>query len=464
MICRKVKKMASDISLKDIIAPHFWNIFNNLKVHNVIYGGRGSTKTSMIALNIVFNCISDDDCSAVILRRYQNLLRNSVYKEIKKACKRLGLVEKVDYYAYVSPMQIVFANGNTIYFASGDDYEAVKGMTDENKSIKKVWFEELTGWDNADEIDQIIATFTRGNSTYFNAFYSYNPPKNRFHWVNLWKESKLLRDDYLFSESDYRTVPKNWLGPIFIDEAERLKKYDEKRYRWIYLGEVIGIEGLIYNPDLLVIENPNYIEENKLRILYVDFAIDCGHQTSATSCGAYGYATDGRWYRLDTYYYSPHEKTRKKAPSELAQDLFDFRNYICKKYNTIVDTETIDSAEGALRNQYFAMFGIKLTPVNKGKDKEELIEYSQDFLDTGKYVILNTPNNWIHIKEMKNYMWVKDSVEKGKPVPDKEEKELTGETYYNTHTNDYSYYYAEHSCDDFQYYVKNNLQKLGLEA
>ena len=456
--------MASDISLKDIIAPHFYNIFNNLKVHNVIYGGRGSTKTSMIALNIVFNCISDDDCSAVILRRYQNLLRNSVYKEIKKACKRLGLVEKVDYCAYVSPMQIVFANGNTIYFASGDDYEAVKGMTDENKSIKKVWFEELTGWDDADEIDQIIATFTRGNSTYFNAFYSYNPPKNRFHWVNLWKESKLLRDDYLFSESDYRTVPKNWLGPIFIEEAERLKKYDEKRYRWIYLGEVIGIEGLIYNPDLFIIEKPNYIEENKLRILYVDFAIDCGHQTSATSCGAYGYATDGRWYRLDTYYYSPHEKSRKKAPSELAQDLFDFRNYICKKYNTIVDTETIDSAEGALRNQYFAMFGIKLTPVNKGKDKEELIEYSQDFLDTGKYVILNTPNNWIHIKEMKNYMWVKDSVEKGKPVPDKEEKELTGETYYNTHTNDYSYYYAEHSCDDFQYYVKNNLQKLGLEA
>ena len=456
--------MASDISLKDIIAPHFYNIFNNLKVHNVIYGGRGSTKTSMIALNIVFNCISDDDCSAVILRRYQNLLRNSVYKEIKKACKRLGLVEKVDYCAYVSPMQIVFANGNTIYFASGDDYEAVKGMTDENKSIKKVWFEELTGWDDADEIDQIIATFTRGNSTYFNAFYSYNPPKNRFHWVNLWKESKLLRDDYLFSESDYRTVPKNWLGPIFIKEAERLKKYDEKRYRWIYLGEVIGIEGLIYNPDLFIIEKPNYIEENKLRILYVDFAIDCGHQTSATSCGAYGYATDGRWYRLDTYYYSPHEKSRKKAPSELAQDLFDFRNYICKKYNTIVDTETIDSAEGALRNQYFAMFGIELTPVNKGKDKEELIEYSQDFLDTGKYVILNTPNNWIHIKEMKNYMWVKDSVKKGKPVPDKEEKELTGETYYNTHTNDYSYYYAEHSCDDFQYYVKNNLQKLGLEA
>ena len=455
--------MNEDISLKNIIAPHFWNIFNNLKVHNVIYGGRGSTKTSMIALNIVLGCITDDNCACVILRRYQNLLRNSVYKEIKRACKRLGLIEKIDYKANVSPMQITFNNGNTIYFAGGDDYEAVKGTIDEKSPIKKVWFEELTGWDDPDEIDQIIATFTRGNNDYFNAFYSYNPPKNRYNWVNLWKESKKNRDDYLFSESDYRSVPKDWLGPIFINEAERLKKYDFKRYEWIYLGKVIGIEGLIYNPDLFIIEEPNYIEENKLKILYVDFAIDCGHQTSATTCMAFGYATDGRWYLLDIYYYSPHEKSRKKAPSELAQDLFNFRTYICKKYQTTVDNETIDSAEGALRNQYFAMFGINLHPVNKGKDKEELIEYSQDFIDLGKYVILNTPNNWIHIKEMKNYMWKKDSVEKGKPDPDKEEKELTSETYYNTHTNDYSYYYADHSCDAFQYWVKDNLQKLHLE-
>lgn len=109
------------------------------------------------------------------------------------------------------------------------------------------------------------------------------------------------------------------------------------------------------------------------------------------------------------------------------------------------------------------MFGIRLHPVNKGTNKEELIEYSQDFIDTGNYVILNNRNNWIHIKELKNYMWKKDSVEKGKPEPDKEEKELTGEIYYNTYTNDYSYYYAEHSCDDMQYWIKDNLQKLNLK-
>lgn len=456
--------MITEIDLKDIIAPHFYSTFNSKKPHQIYAGGRASTKTSMLALKIGEFNLEYKNCNAIIIKRYQNTIRNSVYKEIKRALKRLGLQEGTDYKATVSPFQIhINQTNNDIYFAGGDDYEKVKGFIDEDAPIKMVWFEEVTEFDDADQIDQIVATFSRGNDDWFVTMYSYNPPKNRFHWVNLWAEKMKQRPDVLYSHTDYKTVPKEWLGSKFIEEVERLKQYDEKRYRWIYLGEVIGIEGLIYNPDLFIIVHSDYIEKNNLRILYVDFSIDCGHQTSATSCGAYGYATDGRWYRLDTYYYSPHEKSRKKAPSELAQDLFNFRTYICKKYHTVVDVETIDSAEGALRNQYFAMFGINLHPVNKGKNKEELIEYSQDFIDTGNYVILDTPNNWIHIKEMKNYMWKKDSVEKGKPEPDKEEKELTGETYYNTHTNDYSYYYAEHSCDDFQYWVKDNLQKLHLE-
>lgn len=453
-----------NIDLKDIIAPHFYKTFNSKKPHQIYKGGRGSTKTSMISLKTDDFNLEYLNCNAIIIKRYQNTIRNSVFKEIKRGLKRLGLVEGIDYKATVSPFQIhIFQTNNDIYFAGGDDYERVKGFIDEEAPIKMVWFEELTEFDNADQIDQIIATFSRGNDDWFITMYSYNPPKNRFHWVNLWADKMAQRDDVIVHHSDYRTVPEKWLGRRFIEEAERLKQYDPKRYEWIYLGKVIGIEGLIYNPDLFIVEEADYIEKNKLRMLYIDFSIDCGHQTSATSCGAYGYATDGRWYRLDTYYYSPHEKSRKKAPSELAQDIFDFRTKMCQKYHTVVDTETIDSAEGALRNQYFAMFGINLQPVNKGKDKEELIDYSQDFIDTGKYVILNTSNNWIHIKEMNNYMWKKDSVEKGNPEPDKTEKELTDETYYNTYTNDYSYYYADHSVDEFQYYVKANLQKLGLK-
>ncbi len=452
------------ISIKNIIAPHFWHTFNSKKVNQIYEGGRNSTKTSMIAIKIVYNCLSNDNCSAVALRNHKIDLRKSVYKEIKRACKRLGLIEDVDYRATTSPMEIKFNNDNTIYFAGGDDFEAVKGTIDEDKLIKIVWFEELTGFKDEETIEQIKATFTRGNNDWFMALYSFNPPKNKFDWVNKWVDSKRDLKDYIIHHSDYRTVPEQWVGKIAIQEAETLKQNDEKRYRWIYLGEVIGLEGLIYNPDLIEYVDEDYIEKNKIKILYIDFAIDSGHQTSATAVGCYGLGNDGYWYLLDTYYYSPHEKSVKKAPSELSKDIFDFEITMIKKYHTVMDKETIDSAEGALRNQFFKDYGRRLHPVDKGTNKEQLIEYSQDFLARKKFRVINNDNNKIFKKENENYMWMKDSVEKGKPIPDKTEKAfLSSEKYYNTYTRDFAYSYGDHTQDNFQYWIKDNLQKLGLK-
>ena len=452
------------VKIKDIIAPHFWNTFNSKRTHQIDKGGRGSTKTSKNSLKICNHCLEEDKCSAVIIRRYQNTLRNSVYKEIKRALKRFYLEEGIDYTAFKSPAEVHLNNGNNIYFAGGDDYEKIKGMIDENTPIKIIWFEELTEFDSPDELDQIIATFTRGNDDWFIVLYSFNPPKNKFHWVNQWVEKMKQRPDCIISQSDYRTVPQEWLGKMFIEQAELMKKNDEKRYRWIYLGEVIGLEGLIYNPDLIEYVEEDYIEKNKIKILYLDFSTDSGHQTSATTTGCYGYGSDRYWYLLDTYYYSPHGKPIKKAPSELSQDIFNFELIMNKKWKTLTDKETIDSAEGALRNQYFKDFGRRLHPVDKGTNKEQLIEYSQDFLAKKRFRVLNNNNNQIFKKENENYMWIKDSVEKGKPTPDKTEKAfLSSEKYFNTYTNDYAYSYGDHTQDNFQYWIKDNLQKLGLK-
>lgn len=452
------------IKIRDIIAPHFWNVFNSRKTNQIYKGGRNSTKSSMIAIKIVNSCLENDNCSAVALRNHKTDLRKSVYKEIKRACKRLGLVENVDYKATVSPMEIKFNNGNTVYFAGGDDFEAVKGTIDENKLIKIVWFEELTGFKDEETVEQIKATFLRGNNDWFIAMYSFNPPKNKFHWVNKWTDSKKGLKDWLIHHSDYRTVNPEWVGRIAIQEAETLRLNDEKRYRWIYLGEVIGLEGLIYNPDLIEYVDEDYITRNNIKILYIDFAIDSGHQTSATAVGCYGLGSDGYWYLLDTYYYSPHEKPVKKAPSELSKDIFNFELAMIKQYSTYMDKETIDSAEGALRNQFFKDYGRRLHPVDKGTNKEELIEYSQDFLAKKKFRVLNNNNNQIFKKENENYMWIEDSVEKGKPTPDKTEKAfLSSEKYYNTYTKDYAYSYGDHTQDNFQYWIKDNLQKLRLK-
>ena len=452
------------MKLSELIAPTFWNTFNSKKPRQIDKGGRGSTKTSKNALKVDFHCLCEKKCSAIVIREYQNTLRDSVYKEIKRALKRLGLVENVDYNCSLQPLRVKLNNGNSIYFSGADDYEKLKGMIDEDTPIKIVWFEELTEFKNEEQIEQIIATFSRGNDDWFITLYSFNPPKNKYHWVNQWVEKMKSRDDVLITDSDYRTVPEKWLGQMFIDEAERMKKFDNKRYRWIYLGEVIGMEGMIYNPELIQYVSADYIEKNNLRILYLDFSVDGGHQTSATTCGCYGLASDSYWYLLDTYYYSPHEKPKKKAPSELSRDIFNFEIAMIKKWKCGEDKETIDSAEGALRNQLYTDYGKRFHPVNKGKSKEELIDYSQAFLAKGKFRILDNQNNKIFKKENENYMWKEGTVEKGKPEPDKTEKEFIGEEpYYNSWSNDYSYYYADHTQDVFQYWVKDNLSKLGIK-
>lgn len=453
-----------DMKISNLIAPSFWKTFNSKKPRQIDQGGRGSTKTSKNSLKVDFHCLEEKKCSAIVIREYQNTLRDSVYKEIKRALKRLGLVENIDYSCSLQPLRVKLNNGNSIYFAGADDYEKLKGMIDEDTPIKIVWFEELTEFKNEEQIEQIIATFSRGNDDWFITLYSFNPPKNKYHWVNQWVTKMKDRDDVIVTNSDYRTVPEEWLGKMFIDEAERMKKFDNKRYRWIYLGEVIGMEGMIYNPELIKYVSEDYISKNNLRILYLDFSVDGGHQTSATTCGCFGYANDGYWYLLDTYYYSPNEKPKKKAPSELSKDIFNFEIAMIKKWKSGEDQETIDSAEGALRNQLYTDYGKRFHPVNKGKSKEELIDYSQSFLAKGKFRILDNQNNKIFKKENENYMWKEGTIEKGKPEPDKTEKEFIGEEpYYNSWSNDYSYYYADHTQDVFQYWVKDNLSKLGIK-
>ena len=108
--------MNQAIDLKNIIAPHFYSVFNSKKSDQIYKGGRGSTKTSMLSIKIdVFN-LEYTNCNAIIIKRYQNTIRNSVFKEIKRALKRLGLYEGTDYKATVSPFQIhIFQTGNNIY-------------------------------------------------------------------------------------------------------------------------------------------------------------------------------------------------------------------------------------------------------------------------------------------------------------------------------------------------------------
>lgn len=61
----------------------------------------------------------------------------------------------------------------------------------------------------------------RGGSKFI-VFKTFNPPISRSNWANVYVEEP--RDDSYRHKSDYRSVPVEWLGQQFLDDAEHLKR------------------------------------------------------------------------------------------------------------------------------------------------------------------------------------------------------------------------------------------------
>ena len=102
---------------------------------------------------------------------------------------------------------------------------------------------------------------------------------------------------------------------------------------------------------------------------------------------------------------------------------------------------TIDSAEGALRNQVFKDYGIRMHPIAK-KKKVDMIDNVHSLLAEGRFYYLNTENNQVFIEEHKKYQWDADSLKTSNP------KTIEVD---------------DHTVDAFIYYCNDNARKLGLK-
>ena len=128
--------MTRTTRISDLIIPKFWPAFNDREhTHKILTSGRAGTKSSEAAIEVVYKIVNEEDCSAVVIRKRHNKLRKTVYKEIKRAIKRLGLDERL-FKITISPMEITYkANGNTIYFTGSDSIDDTKGIIDVCKGL-----------------------------------------------------------------------------------------------------------------------------------------------------------------------------------------------------------------------------------------------------------------------------------------------------------------------------------------
>lgn len=427
------------INANNLINPHFDDVLYSDALNKVLKGGRGSTKSSVISLQLVIDFLDDPEANALIMRKVANTLELSVYEQIKWAIYELDVQDEFTFKK--SPYRITHkSTGTAFYFSGVDDPQKLKSMIIAKGYIRWLWFEELAEFSDWAEVDAVRASFTRKKlppGKHVITYYSYNPPKNPYDWINDWINKHTGLTNWYIDHSTYKNDTLGVLSQDYLDEIAVVAQNDPDYYAWMYLGEVIGLGTNIYNISLFN-RLKGLPDDDYITNLY--YSADTGHEVSATTCGCFGLTRKGDVILLDTYYYSPEGKAHKKPPSELSKDLKAFIDKNTDQYGKSPTRMTIDSAEGALDNQFYNDYGIHWSKVKKLK-KVDMIDRVQDLLARGRFYYLDIDPNKIFIEEHKRYQWDEKTLQSDDPKVIKEH---------------------DHTCDMAQYFVRDNEVDLGL--
>lgn len=103
-----------------MVSPCFAEAHRQIKAGNVkellAKGGRGSTKSSYISIELILQLLKHPQCHAAVFRKVGNTLRTSVYAQIVWAINVLGLHDR--FRCTVSPMECTYLpTGQKVLFS-----------------------------------------------------------------------------------------------------------------------------------------------------------------------------------------------------------------------------------------------------------------------------------------------------------------------------------------------------------
>ncbi len=226
-----------------VFAPVLFDIQEHRHTEYVFPGGRGSTKSSFVSLNIIDLIMKNPEMHAVVMRQVADTMRGSVYQQVIWAIDALGLSD--EFHCTVSPMEITRkSTGQKIYFRGADDPGKIKSIKVPFGYIGILWFEELDQFAGPEAVRKIEQSVIRGGDVAY-IFKSFNPPKTISNWAN--KYIKVPKESRLVTRSTYKDVPEKWLGKPFIEEAEFLKEINPDAYENEYMGEANGNGGSVFD-------------------------------------------------------------------------------------------------------------------------------------------------------------------------------------------------------------------------
>jgi PBSX family phage terminase large subunit len=232
--------------IRKSIAPSFHSVFDEAAKgryrHIWLAGGRGSGKSSFVSVMLAGELERRPLANAVVFRKTENTLRDSVTAQIMWALGKLGMDESWSYLASRSAFEEK-ETGRLILMRGLDNPLRTKGIKPKTGRVELAWFEELSEFRGVDEIRSALASVLRGCETSL-CFATFNPPGAPGHWLN--RELARNNSSRFVHRSDYLAMPADWLGQSFIAEAEALREQNENLYRRMYLGEATHDEGAVF--------------------------------------------------------------------------------------------------------------------------------------------------------------------------------------------------------------------------
>lgn len=234
------------IKLSDVIAPAFYpvhyDIIDGLHENYDLYGGRGSTKSSFISVEIILGMMQDPNANAAVFRRRENTIGGSVFEQLGWAIDVLGVSEY--WKRTVSPYKLTYKpTGQQIVFKGLDEPKKIKSIKTAKGYFKYLWFEELDEFNGEKDIRSVEQSILRGGPKYV-VFKSFNPPISNSNWANTYVQTP--KAGALRHKSCYLDVPEEWLGQKFLDDAEDLKMVNPRAYEHEYLGVPVGTGGEVF--------------------------------------------------------------------------------------------------------------------------------------------------------------------------------------------------------------------------
>lgn len=353
----------------------------------ILPGGRGSMKSSTISLIIPELLKNNPNMHALILRKVGNTIKDSVYAQMKWAIDKLDLNE--EFMCKVSPMEITYKpTGQKIYFRGADDPLKIKSIKPEFGYIGIVWFEELDQFAGPEEIRNIQQSAIRGGNEAYK-FKSFNPPRSKNNWANEYTAEAEEKDDStLVVHSTYLDlgIEQEWLGDIFLADAEHLKEVNPDAYDNEYLGHANGNGGNIFE----YIEERTITDEEISHFDRIYQGVDWGWFPDP-----YAFARIYYDHARETIYFLDEIGENKKSNDWTAAEI--------KKRGYDDYVITCDSAENKSVNDYRDA-GLPARGAIKGPGS---IEYSMKWLQKRKLVFdpARTPKA---LKEFKKYEYERD--------------------------------------------------------